>query len=123
MRGQDLVLPSALEQVPAGARAHRRKDGLVVLEHREHQHGGVRQSAAIGRVASTPSIAGIWTSITTTSGRVSWASRTASAPVAASATTSTPSSDPSSAPIPRRTTGWSSATRTRIVAASGSMRR
>ena len=41
--GEDVVLLGALEQVAAGAGAHRGEHGLVVLEHREHEDGDVRQ--------------------------------------------------------------------------------
>ena len=54
------------------------------------------------------------TSMRTTSGRHSWASRTAPSPSSASPTTSKSSRVPSSAARPRRTTGWSSASSTRI---------
>jgi hypothetical protein len=58
-------------------------------------------------------MSGIRTSITTTDGRSRTASRIASAPVEASPANSTPSSVESRAAIPRRTTGWSSASSTR----------
>ena len=59
---------------------------------------------------------GICRSISATSGRCSTASRTASPPSAATPTTSKPARRGSSAGSPDRTTGWSSATRTRIIA-------
>ena len=51
----------------------------------------------------------------TTSGRVSWVSRTAASPSAAWPTTSNPSSELIKAPSPWRTTGWSSASTTRMT--------
>ena len=41
-RAHDVVLIGALEQVALGAGAHGREDGVVVLEHRQHEHADVR---------------------------------------------------------------------------------
>jgi hypothetical protein len=35
-------LVAALQQIPASTGAHRREDGVVVIEHREHQHSHMR---------------------------------------------------------------------------------
>src|SRR3954469_25840329 len=75
-------------------------------------------AARIRRVASTPSMPGIRTSIRRTSGRCCSASVTAASPSAASPTTSMPSIVRSRATRPPLTTGWSSATRMRIPAGS-----
>ena len=61
-------------------------------------------AAQICRVASMPSITGMRTSISTTSGRCSALRRTASAPSAALATTVTSGCVSSSAENPARTT-------------------
>src|SRR5829696_7583030 len=66
------------------------------------------------RVASMPVTLGMLRSINITSGRSSSASSIASSPSIASPTNSAPGSAPSMARIPRRKTGWSSATRTRM---------
>ena len=51
----DLVLLGALDHVAAGARPHRREHGVLVVEHRQHQHRDVRApSRAISRVAAEP---------------------------------------------------------------------
>jgi hypothetical protein len=42
-RGEDVVLLGALQQVAAGAGAHRREHRLVVLEHREDEDGDAGQ--------------------------------------------------------------------------------
>jgi hypothetical protein len=68
----------------------------------------------ISRVASRPSSTGIRTSISTTSGRWSSTSRTASRPSVASQTTSTVGQLPSSARNPPRDRGRSSAINTRM---------
>ena len=39
-RVQDLLLACSFQEVASGASAYRREDGLVVLGHGEHQHGG-----------------------------------------------------------------------------------
>ena len=69
----------------------------------------------ICRVASMPSISGIRTSISTTSGMCRRASSTASAPVPASPTTSKPAVAATMPRKPARTRAWSSATSTRSV--------
>ena len=71
-------------------------------------------AAVIRRVASMPSIAGIRTSITTTSGRSRSNPRTASAPSIASPTTSMSSSASRIMRNPPRISAWSSAMSTRI---------
>jgi hypothetical protein len=77
-----------------------------------------RWSAAIRRVASSPSVPGIRMSINRTSGVSSEASRAASSPSAASPTTSMSDCASRSERNPARTRAWSSASRTRIVAPS-----
>ena len=95
-RADDLVLLGALDEVAAGAGAHGREHRVVVVEHGQHQHRRPTGAArAISRVASTPSRSGICRSMTTTSGRWTTASRTASWPVAASATISISGSEAS----------------------------
>ena len=69
----------------------------------------------ICRVASMPSISGIRTSISTTSGMCRRACSTASAPVPASPTTSKPAVAATMPRKPARTRAWSSATSTRSV--------
>ena len=68
-------------------------------------------------VASTPSTPGISMSMSTTSGSSCSVSVSAAAPSPAAPTTSTSASDARRSEIPRRTTGWSSTTRTRIIVA------
>jgi hypothetical protein len=67
-------------------------------------------SSASCRVASMPSVPGILTSISTTSGRADRQTRTASAPSAAVPSTVKSGWVSSSAAKPARTTSWSSAT-------------
>ena len=81
---------------------------------------GSSPPAQITRVASIPSITGIRTSISTTSGRCSTLSRTASAPSAAAPTTVMSFCVSSSAENPARTISWSSATTARITRSSPS---
>jgi hypothetical protein len=71
---------------------------------------GARSSAASCLVASMPSVPGIRTSISTTSGRRSRQTRTAAAPSAAVPSTAKSGWVSSSAANPARTTSWSSAT-------------
>src|SRR5690606_32673583 len=75
---------------------------------------GPSSMRAMARVASTPSISGIDTSMRTTSGRSSPARRTASSPFSASPTTSKPSSIIERR-SPSRSMRWSSASRSRMV--------
>ena len=72
-------------------------------------------AATIRRVASSPSIPGIWTSISTTSGVRQRTSSTAAAPSAASPTTSMSGSASRISRSPERTIAWSSARTTRIT--------
>src|SRR4051812_26255935 len=72
-------------------------------------------SAAMRRVASTPSMPGMTRSMSTTSGRSAATAATAAAPSATSPTTSTSSCRPRNVRSPWRTTAWSSAIRTRIA--------
>src|SRR6202012_4305045 len=69
----------------------------------------------ISAVAVTPSPFGMRRSISTTSGRYRATTATASPPEPASATTSMPGSAASMPRRPSRTTGWSSASTTRIA--------
>ena len=73
------------------------------------------RSAVIRRVASSPSMRGIRTSISTTSGRSAAASSTASAPSAASPTTVDVRLGGQQRLEPARTSAWSSASRTRVT--------
>jgi hypothetical protein len=66
-------------------------------------------------VASSPSITGMRTSISTTSGRSSRQIRTASSPLVTSPTTAMPCWALSSAPNPWRTIAWSSASMILII--------
>ncbi len=75
-------------------------------------------SAVICRVASMPSMSGMRMSITTTSGRASSTSRTASAPVPASPAISRSGVSATSTRSPARISGWSSASTIRIGTAS-----
>src|SRR5258706_6087364 len=77
----------------------------------------------ISRVAATPSMNGIVTSIKTTSGRSAIASRTASSPLAASAMTSKRSSSSKARRSPWRSIVWSSANNSRIFMVVLSARR
>jgi hypothetical protein len=70
------------------------------------------------RMASMPSTPGITRSVSSTSGRVSVTSRTASSPSAASPTTAKPWASRNER-SPWRTTGWSSLTTTRIGGSAG----
>ena len=72
-------------------------------------------AATIRRVASIPSMPGIRTSMSTTSGRRQRTSSTAPAPSAASPTTSISASLSSIIRNPERTIAWSSAITTRII--------
>src|SRR2546423_3214130 len=80
--------------------------------------GTRRRSSSI---AATPSRFGMTRSIRTTPGSRRSASRTASWPSAASPTTSRPSCRPRNVRSPSRTTPWSSAIRTRIGSAPGTV--
>ena len=82
-----------------------------------------RGPPASRRVASIPSITGMRTSISATSGSCSEQTRTASAPSAAGPTTEMSGWVSSNAPNPARTTCWSSATTTRITGARPAARR
>ena len=89
--GHDLLDGAVLDQVADGAGLEGPGHHVAVGVHGEHHHGACRASAPwIRRVASTPSRTGMVTSISTTSGRSSWARRKASWPSAASPTTSKP---------------------------------
>ena len=107
-----------LEQEPARAGAQRLVHVLVEVEGGEHEDSAAcgLAGARSSRVACRPSSTGIRTSISTTSGRVCLASRTASAPSAAWPTTAMPGWAASSAPNPSRTIAWSSAMRQLIMA-------
>src|SRR5215213_6759215 len=72
------------------------------------------------RVASVPPIPGILRSISTTSGSISPARRTASSPVAASATSTASPLRSSRLATPSRKSGWSSARTTRVGFLDGS---
>ena len=74
-------------------------------------------SVVIRRVAVTPSTSGIFRSISTTSGRSSRARATASPPFWASPTTAMSGADSTSIRNPARSSAWSSASRTLIIAA------
>ena len=76
---------------------------------------GAGCSRMMRRVASRPSMPGIWTSMVITSGCSRWASRMASAPLVASPTTSSPGSRPSREASSRLATSESSTTRTRTI--------
>ncbi len=75
----------------------------------------VADDRVIWRVASMPSMSGIRTSISTTSGWVLRACCTASAPSPASPTTVNPGVAATMPRNPARTSAWSSATSTRSV--------
>jgi hypothetical protein len=77
--------------------------------------------AVIILVAWMPSMPGIRMSITTTSGTISAASRTASLPVPASPTTSMSSLSAMSRRNPERTSGWSSASTTLMLIRAGAL--
>jgi hypothetical protein len=83
-----------LDQEPAGSALDRAIDVVVEVERGQDDDPDVAQQrvATICRVASSPSMTGIRTSISTTSGRSARASLTASAPSLASATASMSSS-------------------------------
>ena len=76
---------------------------------------GVSGAAQIRRVASMPSISGIRTSISTTSGRICSARATASAPVPASPTTVRSGARSTSTRKLPRSSAWSSAISTRTL--------
>ena len=67
-------------------------------------------------MASSPSMPGIRMSISTTSGWLAAAARTAASPLAASPTTVIPSAASRMTQNPERTSSWSSTTITRIGA-------
>jgi hypothetical protein len=86
---QELFGPGMLQQQPGSSRTQRVEDVLIDVEGGEHHHlGRVRAEREILRTASRPSIRGIRTSISTTSGRDLVTSLTAAIPSSASPTTS-----------------------------------
>lgn len=114
--GEDVVQRHVLDQESAGPRPERGVD-VVVVEAKvvSMSTRGAEVSAVIIRVASMPSMPGIWMSITTTSGRSSLTSRTASVPVPASPTISRSGASAMTMRRPARTRGWSSARTMRLV--------
>ena len=109
-RADDLVLLGALEQVAPSAGLHRGEHGRVVVEHREHQYGGLRHAGPDppGRLDPVePGHPHVHEhhvgpeQLHLAHGRLA---------VAASPTTSSPSrSSRAARAARRRTTGWSSA--------------
>ena len=116
-RGRQLLGRHVLQQEAAGAGAQRREDVLVEVEGREDEDPGrrARRSAAIRRVASTPSITGIRMSMSTTSGsrRRTWSPP--SAAVGRLADHLEVGLRLEDHAEPRRSIGWSSTSTSRMV--------
>ena len=112
------IASASLDPAPIPSRGIRRRlhgsreDLVVGRERRERDD--LRDTSRSRRVASMPSTFGIARSMSTTSGFNDSASSIACAPSSASPTTSIPSTVARNVLSPPRTTGWSSAIRTRI---------
>ena len=113
-----------LQQEATGTCAQRVVDVLVEIEGGQDEDRAVRPlpDPANCRVASMPSMPGMRTSISTTSGRRSRQMRTASAPSDAVPTTEKSGWVSSNPAKPSRTTWWSSATTMRTAVAAAVIR-
>ena len=115
MRSSALASLSTNPAAPASRAPHRASSSSNVVST---STGGLDPPSLNARVAVTPSIRRIRTSISTRSGACSATAEATSSPSPHSATTSKPSSGPRMRAIPLRTTGWSSTTMTLIMTRS-----
>ena len=120
-RVDELVGLGVLEQEPAGAGLEAVEHVVVAVEGGEDEHPA-EVLGTRARVASMPSMTGICTSISTTSGRSARACSRAIAPLAASPTTSRSGSTESIIRKPERTRCWSSTMSTRNVGSAAQAR-